>query len=323
MFRHILVSSFLVFSAAGTAAAVLQPYNIDKQNITISGVSSGAFMAVQMEIAYSATFSGAASIAGGIYWCAKGDSNRAQTVCMNGPERVNAQEHSSQARAWAAQGSIDPLSNLAGHNVFIYASSRDAIIKPLHSDKLAEFYAQLGISQVRRRGSDQAAHGFPTLDKGNACNLGFLPWLLKCNYDGAGEILKALHGSLPARGSYNPQHLHKFAQDEFNKDFFYPEGWVYVPEACGRGEKCGLHLALHGCQMNPDYIQDKFATLAGYNEWAETSNIIVLYPQSKKIQGPNPYGCWDWFGFTGADYAQKSGKQMAALKAMIDRLSGR
>jgi len=47
----------------------------------------------------------------------------------------------------------------------------------------------------------------------------------------------------------------------------------------------------------------------------------VLYPQ---VNGSllNPRGCWDWFGYTGRDYATKSGPQMAAVKAMTDRLQG-
>lgn len=315
------ILSLLFLPAAVHAADALKPYNIDKQNISISGVSSGAFMATQMEVAYSATFSGAGAVAGGIYWCAKGDSNRAQTVCMTGPEQVKPQEYADQARQWEAQGAIDPLANLSRHKVFVFASTKDLVIKPLHSDKLAEFYSLFGVIPVRAQ-STVAAHGFPTLDQGNSCALGFLPWLLKCNYDGAGDILKTLHGNLQVRGAFDSNHLRKFDQAEFDKSgYFYPEGWVYIPEACERGEKCALHVALHGCQMNPDFIQDKFARLAGYNEWAETSNIIILYPQSKKISGSNPYACWDWYGFTGQDYALKSGAQMGALKAMIDRLA--
>jgi poly(3-hydroxybutyrate) depolymerase len=30
------------------------------------------------------------------------------------------------------------------------------------------------------------------------------------------------------------------------------------------------------------------------NEWADTNNIIVLYPQAVPSYG-NDYGCWDWW----------------------------
>lgn len=43
----------------------LGPYDVS--TITVSGVSSGAYMAVQMHIAFSSIISGAASFAGVIY----------------------------------------------------------------------------------------------------------------------------------------------------------------------------------------------------------------------------------------------------------------
>jgi hypothetical protein len=47
-----------------------------------------------------------------------------------------------------------------------------------------------------------------------------------------------------------------------------------------------------------------------------------LYPQVNASDIPfNPQGCWDWFGYTGANYALKSGSQLAAVNAMIGRLT--
>jgi poly(3-hydroxybutyrate) depolymerase len=38
----------------------------------------------------------------------------------------------------------------------------------------------------------------------------------------------------------------------------------------------------------------------------------------------NPQGCWDWWGYNGADYAVKSAPQMTAIMAMVSRItSGR
>jgi len=315
----------IFFSAAVQAADVLQSYHIDSNKISVSGVSSGGYMAAQLGVAYSQTFMGVGSVAGGIYWCAKGDSRRAQTVCMNQPEAVKVDEHLRRAQQWELDGAIDPLANVARQKVFLFASPQDFIIRPLHTDKLAEFYGGLGAGgNVLAEKSIRAAHGFPTLDQGNACGMGFSPWLLKCNYDAAGEMLKHFHGALQPRGTAVPVNLKKFSQAEFDArgGFFFANGWIYVPTKCAAGEKCALHVALHGCQMNPDYIQDKFVSLAGYNEWAETNNIVVLYPQSAKRGSENPYACWDWFGFGGADYSVKTGVQMSAIKSMIDRISG-
>lgn len=59
---------------------------------------------------------------------------------------------------------------------------------------------------------------------------------------------------------------------------------------------------------------------AGYNAWAESNNIIVLYPQVHASL-LNPMGCWDWWGYTGAHYAQKGGPQMATIKNMVYYMS--
>ena len=101
-----------------------------------------------------------------------------------------------------------------------------------------------------------------------------------------------------------------------------PKGYAYVPEACARDGGCRLHVAFHGCLQNADSIGDAFIRGAGYNEWAEANRIVVLYPQAAavtdrvagvRLDWPNPRGCWDWWGFTGEDFARKSGPQISAV----------
>jgi len=62
---------------------------------------------------------------------------------------------------------------------------------------------------------------------------------------------------------------------------------------------------------------------AGFNEWAETNGLVVLYPQSKssRVAPMNPLGCWDWWGYTGEGYATRDGAQIKAVAAMVDRLT--
>lgn len=61
--------------------------------------------------------------------------------------------------------------------------------------------------------------------------------------------------------------------------------------------------------MTPDHIGTVFAQNSGLNTYAESNNVIILYPQSKinKKLG-NPGGCWDYWGYTGRNYVSKSGK---------------
>jgi hypothetical protein len=48
----------------------------------------------------------------------------------------------------------------------------------------------------------------------------------------------------------------------------------------------------------------------------------VLYPQSISRYWwiYNPRGCWDWWGYTGQDYATRQGAQIRAVLAMVERL---
>ena len=97
------------------------------------------------------------------------------------------------------------------------------------------------------------------------------------------------------------------------------EGYVYVPRACAEGASCKVHVALHGRQY-AGAVGDAYYAHAGYNEWADSNRIIVLYPQTTALPPGNPNGCWDWFGYTGINFAWKSGVQMRAIKAMADKL---
>ncbi len=81
--------------------------------------------------------------------------------------------------------------------------------------------------------------------------------------------------------------------------------------------------------MYDDFVRD-----SGYNRWAATNRLIVLYPQAQPwlaiplILGhpanllANPSGCWDFWGYSGLGYHGQNGKQMRAVKAMVDRLLG-
>jgi poly(3-hydroxybutyrate) depolymerase len=99
------------------------------------------------------------------------------------------------------------------------------------------------------------------------------------------------------------------------------EAYVYVPASQQGG--CKVHVAFHGCKQSAESVKDDFYNKSSYNDWADSNRLIVLYPQvNKSPMVPfNPEGCWDWFGYTGALYATKSGPQIQAIRAMIQRLT--
>ncbi|MEI9900752.1 MAG: hypothetical protein WDN31_12225 [Hyphomicrobium sp.] len=54
--------------------------------------------------------------------------------------------------------------------------------------------------------------------------------------------------------------------------------------------------------------------------WADTNNIIVLFPQTAATP-LNPQGCWDWWGYTGSEYLTREAPQITAVYRMLERLT--
>lgn len=321
--RLLILSLLLTFSLAASSTEELSRYNIDSDKISISGISSGAFMAVQMGVAYSKTFSGVGSIAGGIYGCALGQPLMATQTCMKNPEFVNVPFYIEHTKNLEKFNYIDSTKNLKRQKIYIFSSTGDDVVNMEAGQKLQEYYqAFIPANQIYLTSTPHTAHGFPTIASGGPCLDSALPWILNCQFDAASAILNQIYGTLKPRTEASISNLYKFDQNAFGGFFssLESEGYVYVPKSCQGSTKCKLHVALHGCQMNSGFIQDQFAKTAGYNEWAENNQMIILYPQSSKDAFKNPNGCWDWFGYTGPHYTTKLGTQMSALMNMIQRV---
>lgn len=309
-----------IFSTTPPAAS-LPPLNLE-QEITLSGVSSGAFFAVQFHIAHSSWVKGVGVVAGGIFGCSKGYSQRGFQPCMADPGRIEPEEHIRQVHDLAQESKIDEPKNLADDKVFIFQSHGDKVVRFPAAEKLIEFYSSfLPEESISLMAHDEAAHGFPVNEGGNACEEFAPPYLQNCGIDGAGEILLTLLGKLNPPGAASKESLLSFSQEEFGAAdaLLHKEGFLYIPAACRAGEKCRLHIAFHGCRQNQDFADAKFREGAGYNHWAETNRIVVLYPSAGKSK-KNPFGCWDWLGLTGPDYLNKLGPQMAAIRRMVESL---
>jgi len=171
-----------------------------------------------------------------------------------------------------------------------------------------------------------AGHAMITPDYGNECSSNEVPGFNHCavngvQYDQAGAILRHIYGVINPPSDDRRGRIVPFDEKEFGSSAakMADEGYVYVPQSCAQGTACKLLIAFHGCGQSAKAMGDKFYAHAGFNRWAEGNDMIVLYPQVDASL-MNPQGCWDWFGFTGANYATKAGPQMAAVKAMADRL---
>lgn len=64
----------------------------------------------------------------------------------------------------------------------------------------------------------------------------------------------------------------------------------------------------------------KFVLDSGYIDYAEANDLMILFPQTwitEKSYPYNPKGCWDWFGWTGEQYATKKGAESKWLMSFI------
>ena len=120
--------SLVLVAPAAQAAVPLPAYNVDTSQITVSGLSSGGFMANQLGYAYSATFKGVGVFAGGPYMCA-GHSN--YTACMYnatiGASMLNTMQ--ADINNWSGTA-IDAKVNVAAQKVYLFAGSSDRRPEP-------------------------------------------------------------------------------------------------------------------------------------------------------------------------------------------------
>lgn len=308
------------------AGPALPELKLDPAGLTVSGVSAGGYMATQFHVAHSGTVAGAAVISAGPWYCAEGSVTRALGACMKGDPSPDARALADLARRAAANDSIDPVDGLAADAVWVFHGAKDSITARAVTDALVAFYGEfLPESRIRYETGVPAAHGFPTEDGGIACDASSEPWINDCDYDAAGVLLAQLYGSLKPRGRAYASQLREFDQQRYaapGASSLEPFGYLYVPKRCEQGATCRIHVAFHGCRQSTSFVGKAFVKDAGYNEWAEANDIVVLYPQvAKSLLMPlNPQGCWDWWGYTGPDYATRKGPQVLTVARMLAAL---
>jgi poly(3-hydroxybutyrate) depolymerase len=334
----------------------LPALNIDIRETSLSGLSSGGFMAVQLQVAHSSIVRGVGIIAAGPYYCAQGSVLAAttrcsctldstHTVCSVTPTSTDVPALVDATRRFARDGLIDDPAGLARQRAFILAGGKDKTVPVAVVAQLKEYYGAMGMPAQNLSATTlpESGHGLPTHSYGGACAVTGAPYLNNCGYDAAGKMLEWLHGPLqPARSGQPRGRLVRFDQRPFMPKGLArywgsgldSGGWIYIPEACARGEPCRLHVALHGCRQGQSYSASSwwgpwwgakygrtFVDHAGYDAWADSNNLVILYPQAATVAFRNPNGCWDWWGYTDGHYADRRGVQVRALRAMIDRLA--
>ena len=337
-----IVTACAAWSAHAAQLASLQSYNVDINKTSVSGLSSGGYMAVQFEVAFSSMLQGAGVIAGGPYYCAQGNVVAATSTCSCvpfgcfGPSFIDVAQLIAITDRNARRGLVDDTMNLANHRIWMFSGTVDSVVPQRIMDDLFTYYSHyVGAENLSYQNKIAAEHAMPTDYFGNSCPTLDDPFINNCNYDGAGQLLRWIYGELnPKNTGQLGGALINFNQGEFvdqpNDHGLASDGWLYVPANCANLQVCKLHVVFHGCKQYENYqylaAGGRLATFGttyvrdtGYNKWADANDIIVLYPQATAAP-QNPEGCWDWWGYDGPDYAIKTGRQMDAVKRMIDRI---
>jgi poly(3-hydroxybutyrate) depolymerase len=339
----LIVVSLAPAGALAQAVQSLPAFDVDIAQSSVSGLSAGGYMAMQFGVAFSSILKGAGVIAGGPYYCAQGNQTTATSVCScvpfgcfgttttNVPDLIRITDRN------AAQGLIDATSSLRNGRFWLFSGTADTAVPQRIMDDLKTYllhYVDSG--NIFYKNDLAAEHAQPTDFFGNPCNVRNDPFINNCNYDAAGELLQSIYGTLRPRNTGQLQgSFIEFDQSEFlanpTSHGLADTGWLFVPTDCANGQACRLHIVFHGCKQYQTYryfspgagmvtFGTTFVRNTGYNKWADTNSIIVLYPQATTTSS-NPLGCWDWWGYDDPNYATKTGRQMAAVRQMMGRIA--
>ena len=225
--------------------------------------------------------------------------------------------------------------------IYLFHGYNDAVVARSVTDAAADFYrhylgdanrGNLYYQTTVGAGHSLAVAPDKPIDGLNDCQANAAPFINKCDYDQAGIILQHIYGALnaPNRGPLSGT-IKRFDQSLYTKPdnpgplSLDQSGFVFVPKECEQGAACRVHIALHGCKQDVGDIGRRYIDDTGYNAWADSNRLIVLYPQTtaSPFAPFNPQACWDWWSYVNHsdNYVTKSGAQIRTIKAMLDALT--
>ncbi len=293
----------------------------DLTRCSVSGLSSGAFMTVQLHLAHSSMFIGAGVVAGGPYRCVESFPTasaiaedawvqNAFFICMNplipeaGPKVPRLLEIAQQT---AADGMIDPLHHLKKARLYIFTGTEDKVVDSAVVETTRAFYVGLGVDPDNILFDDRvpAGHALLTTNpEDNPLDANEPPYLNRWSEPTmqSWQILDHIYGKLTPPGGPPRGRLMAFDQ----RPFFGDESrasmsrldYVYVPPQTKKNVRPRVHVALHGCKQGASYVNlvnglpdkansppygNRYVTTTGYNEIADANDIVVLYPQVEGI----------------------------------------
>lgn len=287
-------------------------------------------MAVQYSVAWSSEVMGVGVVAGGLYNCGFVFALDPIGRCMQKP--WSAESSWRAVRDFAKAGTIDAASNIARQRVYLFTGQNDQVVAPAVMRSVLSFYAMAGVPGAALRFVDTlpASHAFVSATVGGNCSATDKAYVVKCKigntfYDQPRAVLDHLYGLKAGAATTLSATPIAFDQGRYGGDAgrMADKGYAYVPAHCRTaGAHCALHVVFHGCMQSANALgSDEIYARLGYNRWADSNGIILLYPQvDKNPLALNPYGCWDWWGYTGLGFQLRHGGQIGAVHQMVQRL---
>ena len=213
-------------------------------------------MAGQFQMAHAKRVTGAAIIAGGPYGCSESIFANtipgAGTALLNLSKAVNGcmldmlgswgvadpADLAQKAEQRAEKGEIDPIADVTRDRIYLFTGTSDHTVAPSIVKHAEEFYAKLGVPEANMKlvSTVPAGHAFVTDDEGNACEVSGQPYVVDCDYDQAGELLKQIYGPLQPRAQNATGDFVHFDQRPFgaseDNGGLAETGVVYIPKTC-------------------------------------------------------------------------------------------
>jgi hypothetical protein len=161
----------------------------------------------------------------------------------------------------------------------------------------------------------------------------------------SGEILRWVYGTdkVKTRRAVVPANLVAINQSAFlpanwtaDKALLDPVGYVYVPHACrpkhSQGHTqpppqteltesagaaaplfsahCSIHVHYHPCGGSIRDVGLSYMLENALPAYAESNDMVILYPQSGSVKNPAGGGCFYWYGAVGEDFDTRTGTQL-------------
>eukprot|EP00039_Didymoeca_costata_P004336 m.72698 g.72698 ORF g.72698 m.72698 type:complete len:363 (-) comp12349_c0_seq3:197-1285(-) len=303
----------------GMTSSVL-PHSIQASGrVSVSGISSGADLAVQLQVAYADVFSGVGVFAGQGFHCAvqrfpldplqhpdpsvpycdgcPPNTTLLYDHCKRDPSWTNnASLLANFAKEQADKGTISSLDQLAEAKIYLYRGTDDHTYNKGSVNTTANFFRHFVQEEsIYFESKINSSHLLPGI---NPYLCWWEEWAGKdnCTYDGAGEALHWIYGknAFPnGRFAGNSTDLLKYMVPFKQKKFFpkdgrdpflADDGMIFIPPSCQ--DKNSSELATQKCKVHlflhgcgVTFSYSVFSTYGGFNEWAYKNDMIVFYPK--------------------------------------------